>query len=120
MDVRENDKSLVEIKSKTSSASVFDLGVKTAVQLTCNTSETLLCARLDKNGTIMKSVSSMSTQDYIKKHKNAFIYAGQRVTYMLEKLSADNQVVDARATGQAIEMTFNEGKDFILRPVSGV
>ena len=56
VDVRENDKSLVEIKSKTSDGSVFDLGVKTAVQLTCNTSETLLCARLDKNGTVMKSV----------------------------------------------------------------
>jgi len=54
VDARENDKTLVEIKSKTSSSSLFDLGVKVAVQLTCNTSEKLVGARLDKKGTIMK------------------------------------------------------------------
>ena len=78
---------------------MFDLGVKTAVQLTCNTSEKLLCARLDKNGTIMKSTSSMTTQEYIKKHKNAFIYAGQRVRYMLDKIVNDKQVSDAKGSG---------------------
>ena len=68
----------------------------------------------------MKSTSSMTTQEYIKKHKNAFIYAGQRVRYMLDKIVNDKQVSDAKGSGQALEMSFNDGKDIVLRSVSGV
>eukprot|EP00445_Apocalathium_hangoei_P041370 CAMPEP_0203969880 /NCGR_PEP_ID=MMETSP0359-20131031/97680_1 /ASSEMBLY_ACC=CAM_ASM_000338 /TAXON_ID=268821 /ORGANISM="Scrippsiella Hangoei, Strain SHTV-5" /LENGTH=629 /DNA_ID=CAMNT_0050907823 /DNA_START=55 /DNA_END=1942 /DNA_ORIENTATION=+ len=134
VDARSDTGDVVEIKSSAKNIGIGMLNKKSALQLACNGSVEVLCCRLDSQETHLEGMDRFSTSDVLAKHRDSFVYQGQRVRLLLAKIcgqllagggSSDNEnVTGCTPPGEAAavavvgvwRLSFGDGKQPIIEP----
>lgn len=125
VDARDEQGNLVEIKSSKNGSAKM-VGGKSPLQIACNGSARMLCCHLDVDEASMMSTEWFAASDIIEAHREKFIYQGQRVRLLLDRLCShellNSSSIDGSGdVGDVIELTFDQGREPVLRPApSGV
>lgn len=117
VDARDEQGSLVEIKTSSTKCGAAIITPSTSLQVACNGSDVVLCCGLDPEKMQLKDLEPVPASAALEQHRQSLVRSGQRVRHLLEALLADPLLGEADG-GPVLKLTFDDIKRPVLEPAA--